>query len=247
MVRAKRFVTVRELVSSTAVSKMTVRLNLMYLERHGLIRRVRGGAQLGDAATNTVLLERHFTERLTKQSAEKTAMARAAAHHVRPGDTIGLNGSTSVVYLARELTALDITALTTNLLVAEALAGTTAEVFIPGGRVRDTTRIVVGASTVRSVSEFHADIVLFSCTGLHESLGITEFDSDKVAVKQALLRLSPRRVGLIDASKYGRRSLLSVGPLGAMRTLISDEAPSGALAEALEAAGVKVEIASTDD
>lgn len=247
LVRTKRFATVREMASSTSVSEMTVRRDLEDLEQNGLVHRVRGGARLRDASADAVLPERRFAERLTLQSAAKTAIARSAVRRVRPGDTVALDGSTSVVYLARELGALDVTVLTTNLLVVEALAGTRAEVFLAGGRVRDTTRTVVGTSTVHTLSELHADVVFFSCTGLHETLGITEFDSDEVAVKQALLRLSPRRVGLIDASKYGRRSLLSVGSLDAMTTLISNEAPAGALAEALAAAGVEIEDASAGD
>jgi DeoR family glycerol-3-phosphate regulon repressor len=58
-----------------------------------------------------------------------------------------------------------------------------------------------------------------------------------------LLSRGQRRVVVSDSSKFGCRGFVQVCELGALSELVTELAPSGPLAAALAAAGVKVAIA----
>jgi DeoR family transcriptional regulator, aga operon transcriptional repressor len=88
-------VSVQDLADRFGVSLVTVRKDLEALERRRLLRRVRGGAVGASGAD-----EGAFEMRLRYRSAEKMAIARAAAEIVRDGDAIALDCSTTCYFLA---------------------------------------------------------------------------------------------------------------------------------------------------
>lgn len=244
LLRSQRFATVRELASAVGVSPMTVRRDLETLESGGAVRRVYGGAKaLAPAPVEAPVPEQRYAERMLENGAAKTLLAREAACFVSDGDTIGLDGSTTAVHLARQLRDRDVTVVTNNLLVVNEISGGAARVFVPGGMVRETTHTLVGDEAVAGLGAFNADVVFFSCTGFHPEVGLSDSNAEEVAVKRALFGLGGRRIALIDRSKYGRQSLLNLIDLREVEGLVTDGRPDGALRRSLEAAGTRVWIA----
>lgn len=244
LLRTRRFATVRELASVVGVSQMTVRRDLETLQSDGHVRRVFGGAQvLPHPAADAEVPEQAFSERMAENRRAKVRIAATAARLVRDGDTIALDGSTTAVYLARLLRERAVTVVTNNLLVVDELAGGAANVFVPGGMVREATRTLVGDTTVRTLQGLNADVVFFSCTGLHPVAGISDSNAEEVAVKRALFRLSGRRIALVDASKFGRLSLLALTDLSDVECVITEKDPHPESSRALDAAGTRIQVA----
>lgn len=244
LLRTRRFATVRELASEVGVSQMTVRRDLETLESDGYVRRVFGGAQVAAPAPPAgVVPERLYSERMMENRPAKTAIARAACSFVRDGDTVGLDGSTTAVYLAHVLRDRAVTVVTNNLMIVNELSGGAATVFVPGGMVREATQTLVGDTAVRTLEGFNADLVFFSCTGFHPEAGISDSNAEEVAVKRALFRVSGRRIALVDASKFGRLSLLPLIDLAEVETVVTDTTPAGTLAAALQVAGTRIRVA----
>lgn len=241
LLRRRRFATVRELASAVGVSEMTVRRDLHTLQSDGHVQRVYGGAHAASAGPgSTTVPEQRVSERMAESREAKTAIARTAAALVLDGDTVGLDGSTTAVHLARRLRGRAITVVTNNLSVVDELAGGAASVFVPGGMLRETTRTLVGEATVAALGPLNADIVFFSCTGLHAAAGISDSNAEEVAVKRALLRLAGRRVALVDGSKFGRLSLLKLIDLDDVESLITEALPGADLLRALDASGTHI-------
>jgi len=241
LLRTRRFATVRELASAVGVSEMTVRRDLHTLQSDGHVHRVFGGAHDANAAHGVATIpEQRVSERMAESREAKTAIARTAAALVRDGDTVGLDGSTTAVHLARRLRGRAITVVTNNLSVVDELAGGAASVFVPGGMLRETTRTLVGETTVAALGPLNADIVFFSCTGLHAAAGISDSNVEEVAVKRALFRLAERRVALVDGSKFGRLSLLKLIDLDDVESLVTEALPDADLLRALNASGTRI-------
>ncbi|MCL7659977.1 DeoR family transcriptional regulator, partial [Klebsiella pneumoniae] len=79
-------------------SAVTIRRDLDQLADEGRLIRTHGGAVLASSAR-----ESSYPEKLEQALAEKTAIARAAAAHVRNGDVVALGPGTTTELLAKEL------------------------------------------------------------------------------------------------------------------------------------------------
>lgn len=241
------FATVRELASLTCVSQMTIRRDLEALVGHGAARRVHGGAEtLSRATRSSPVAEPAYAERLRLQADAKARIARHASRFVRDGDTVALDGSTTVTYLARLLRDRPVTLLTNNLLVVDRALGGAARVHLVGGTVRPETRTTVGASTLAALAGLHADVAFLSCTGVHAAAGLTDGNADEIAVKRALMTSAGRAIGLVDASKFGRRSLQTLAAPSTLDRIVVDRAPEAPLAEALQRSGAVLEVAGDE-
>jgi len=63
-------------------------------------------------------------------------------------------------------------------------------------------------------------------------------------VKRSMVDRASRSVLLVDSSKFGQKHLEIVCPLARLSALVTDAAPTGALAQAVAAAGIALTVAS---
>ena len=123
----------KNLAQKYGVSMETIRKDLMYLEQLGIANKEYGGASLA-----TVNIERPIEYRLDKQE-EKDMIARYSVSLIRGLHTLFLDsGSTClacVPYINR-LPSMDI--ITNSIRAAEELDGELHNVFLAGGRKRES-------------------------------------------------------------------------------------------------------------
>src|SRR5208282_1216045 len=103
------------------------------LDRMGAIRRVHGGA----VSVEGRLEEPVFEDKTAQAVREKRRIAKAALEFIDPGDTIYLDGGSTVLELARLLRdRTNITVLTNSLHAAVELAGRGPRQIVAGGELR---------------------------------------------------------------------------------------------------------------
>lgn len=236
------FASVTELAEAIGVSEMTVRRYLDAMEEEGRVQRVFGGARVKEQSGSEVL----YTDRLERDRGAKEAMARCAASMVEDGDSVALDGSTTVAYLARRLRERSITAVTNSLLTAKELAGGTARVIVLGGVYRHVTRSLVGPQTERDARSFHVDRVFFSCRGLDAAAEVTDSHLEEVAVKQALISGGGQTTVVADQSKFERVALHTVATFKDVQFLVTDAVPPKRLSDALRRGGTEVKVAANE-
>ena len=95
ILRQSSYITVTELASRTFASPSSIRRDLTFLENNGLVHRTHGGVTLPEAAAGVS----SFSNRKRKNTREKRLIARKAATLLQDGQTILLDGSSSVTYL----------------------------------------------------------------------------------------------------------------------------------------------------
>ena len=95
ILRQSSYITVAELASRTFASPSSIRRDLTFLENNGLVHRTHGGVTLPEAAAGVS----SFSNRKRKNTREKRLIARKAATLLQDGQTILLDGSSSVTYL----------------------------------------------------------------------------------------------------------------------------------------------------
>ena len=112
---------VSDLTTELGVSDMTIRRDLDALTQQGLLTKVHGGATLASEMPATTL-EPGFLAKSSEQTAEKQAIAAAAAALVRPGTAIGLTAGTTTWHLATRLVDVaDLVVVTNSIRICETL------------------------------------------------------------------------------------------------------------------------------
>jgi DeoR/GlpR family transcriptional regulator of sugar metabolism len=236
------FLTVRELAEATGVSEITARRDLVELEERQALKRTHGGAmtvrdgqlEIFDASEPT------FDARRRRNSRAKIAIARAAAQLVKPGFTIALDVGTSTLELARCLGDVgELRIVTNNLRAASLLASSPHAVYLPGGRVRGKELSVYGSVTAEQIRSYWFDIAFIGVSGVTE-VGLFDYSPEDTEIKRIYMERAKRVVVLCDGQKFGHHSMVQVGSLGAIHTLVTDLPPPPSLAAALRSAGVDV-------
>jgi DeoR family glycerol-3-phosphate regulon repressor len=242
LLASRGFLTVRELAEATGVSEITARRDLVELEERKALKRTHGGAmpvrdgqvEIFDAS------EPAFDARRRRNSGAKIAIARAAVQLVKPGFTIALDVGTSTLELARLLGEVgELRIVTNNLRAASLLANTAHAVYLPGGRIRGKELSVYGSATAEQVRSYWFDIAFIGVSGVTEN-GLFDYSPEDTEIKRIYMERAKRVVVLCDAQKFGHHSMVQVGGLDAIHTLVTDAPPPPPLAAALAATGVEV-------
>jgi len=236
--RADGRVDVAGLATALDVTPETIRRDLTALERHGLVRRVHGGA----IPVERLGFEPGIADREGMLSGEKERIAKAALDELPDGGAVILDAGTTTVRLAELLPDdRDLTVVTHALPVATVLAPrANITLHLVGGTVRGRTLAAVGSWALRELAEIHADVAFLGTNAISVEHGLSTPDLAEAAVKQALTAAARRTVVVADHTKLGRTDFAHVAPLSAVDTLITDSGAAVELVDELEAAGLQV-------
>ncbi|GEP46605.1 DeoR/GlpR transcriptional regulator [Microbacterium saccharophilum] len=240
-------VAVVELADRFAVTTETVRRDLALLEERGVLQRVHGGAVV---ASRTSTIEPSLAERSERRSAAKEAIARRALDALASGATgsVYLDAGTTTAAVARLLagrpSGRPLEVVTHAMTIGHVLAGAAGvNLTAIGGRVRGLTAAAVGAQAVAAIGHLRPDVAFLGANGISADFGVSTPDPDEAAVKRAIVASARRVVLVADADKLDAELLVSFAALDEIDVLVTDAAPSTALAAALDEAGTEVWLA----
>jgi DeoR/GlpR family transcriptional regulator of sugar metabolism len=243
-------VSVAELARSHAVSPITVHRDLEQLAREGLVERVHGGARAIAGAMAAPAIATAWSQRVEQAAAAKDAIAARAAELVNPGSTIFLDASSSVLCLARRLMEdppNELTLVTSSPAIAYEMQAEPVHVVVTPGELDQHMKMIAGRWTVEFVSQLNFDVAFVSAAGLTLEEGLTTSRRPLADVVNAARSAAKRTVALIDASKFGRASLLTIMRADDPDLIITDSDLPAEVASAYDAAGVNLEILSTKE
>jgi DeoR family fructose operon transcriptional repressor len=220
------------------VTPETIRRDLTKLERHGLIRRIHGGA----IPVHRLGYEPALAQRLNTMAEEKSRIAAAAIREVPQGGSIALDAGSTVGRMAELLTR------DTKLIVvthAHPLAGTLAALpeitlHLVGGVVRPTTMAAVGPWAERDYAEVHVDVAFIGVNGISVDNGLTTPDIGEAAVKRTIIEHAQRVVVLADHTKLGRDEFGRICAIDRVDVIVTDDRADPELVAEFTAAGVEI-------
>ncbi|SFJ81740.1 DeoR/GlpR family DNA-binding transcription regulator [Cellulomonas sp. KH9] len=236
--RADGRVDVTRLAAELDVTPETIRRDLTALERHGLVRRVHGGA----IPVERLGFEPGLADRQGPLSGEKERIAKAALDELPDGGAVLLDAGAATVRLAELLpTDRELAVVTHALPVATVLAARPGAVLhLVGGTVRGRTPAAMGTWALRDLAEIHVDVAFLDADGISVEHGVTTPDLAEAAVKRALVAAARRTVVLADHTKVGHVDLAHVVDVADVDTLVTDSDVEPEAVDGIEAAGVRV-------
>jgi DeoR family transcriptional regulator of aga operon len=213
-------VVVKDLARRFSTSPVTIRGDLEILHSQGLVQRTHGGAlpvQVG-ALLDPSLREKEKLHRLEKQH-----IAEAAAALVKEGESVALDSGTTTTAVARALRKFrNLTVITNAVNIAAELAGTSMELILTGGILRENSFSLVGPLAEDSLRRLSADILFLGVDGFDARFGLTTPNMLEAKVNRVMMEISRQTVVICDSSKFGRRSLALIAPPAAIHHIITD-------------------------
>jgi DeoR family transcriptional regulator, fructose operon transcriptional repressor len=236
--QAEGRVDVAALAAEFEVTTETVRRDLTVLERHGLLRRVHGGA----IPVERLTFEPALAARDEVMVAEKERIAMAALAELPDSGAILLDAGTTTQRLADALPLdRELTVVTNALPIAMTLAlRPNITVMILGGRIRGRTLAAVDSWTLEGLRDTFVEVAFMATNGVSAERGLTTPDPSEAASKKAMVAAARRVVLLADRTKFQDDYLARFAELADVDTLITDDGIDPRLAADIEAAGPRV-------
>ncbi len=237
LIRDSGVIRIEDLCRRLKVSAATVRRDLDQLEASGAIRRVHGGAVSVEGRLDEPL----FDDKASLAAREKRRIAEAALTFIEPGDTIYLDGGSTVLELARLLRdRTNLTVVTNSLQAAHVLAGRGPRLILIGGELRRLSQSLVGPLTRLVLRELHLDKAFMGTIGFALKEGLTTTDPSEAFTKEMVLGQARQVIVLADSGKAGKVSFARAGNWDRVHALITDRQLEKNFAKELNQLGIKL-------
>ncbi len=245
-IRREGGVTVTELARDHGVSPVTVHRDLAVLAAEGLIERVHGGARAVDG-NGTPRIETDWDKRLRQSWTAKEAMAARAVRLVPDNATVFVDASSSCLAVALALAdrgPAPLTLVTNSPAIAFELSADQIHVIVVPGEVDQHMRLIAGRWAIEFLADLNIDIAFLSAAGITLEQGLTTSRRPLADVVNAARAVAERSIALVDSSKFGRSSLLTICRPEELDLLIVDAHLPERELERYRSAGVSIEVAA---
>lgn len=218
-----------EMAEKFDVSTETIRKDIIALEEKGIAEKSFGGAIARVSAVETPVDERALVH-----AAEKNAIATAALARVPAHGTIFLDTGSTTSAIARQLTLREgLTVFTNSMEVATILSDSDNEVFLIGGRVRRSSRALVGSWGIERLLDLHAELAFLGSDGFQLEKGPTSVSHEEAGIKSFMQRSAQATYVVADTSKLHNPAPFSYAAWKDIAGVISAGDEYKALEEAL--------------
>nr|WP_057892828.1 DeoR/GlpR family DNA-binding transcription regulator [Companilactobacillus nantensis] len=235
IIQKRKRVSTTDLATETFCSISTLRRDLIYLERQGLIRRERGEVILNTFNT----MEQNILLREKQHLDEKKSLAKIARDFIGPGMCIYLDSSSTVFQLCEYIKNIDNLIVVTNSLnVANTLAANgndTIRTFITSGEIQHNSCSVLNSEFENPIiNYFNIDLAFCSASGIDQS-SIYESNMNQALSKKTIMDKSKETILLIDKSKFFKTSFFKMNTLTEYKVIISDALPANPISQTVKA------------
>lgn len=236
-------VNVTELSQEFGVSEVTIRKDLRILKERKLLIRVHGGAIVGANAVDDEVEEHDFSFKQLVNAREKEAIGRAAAAHIKNGDTILIDSGTTALEVTKNLHKFSELTIITNSVYAmmEALKYRRFKVILLGGSVRESSNSLVGPLAESNLKLFYCDKLFLGVDSFSIEGGLSTPSMEEASTNQVMISRAREIIAVFDSSKVNKRSLAFIAMPDKLNTVVTDSRMPANVKNQLKAMKINVE------
>jgi DeoR family fructose operon transcriptional repressor len=240
MLSSRDFLDLETLCHELEASESSVRRDLDDLEERSLLKRVYGGAVPVHSQAGAAF---DFTVESGRSSDEKSRIARVTAGLIQDGETVILDGGSTVAAVAGELASKSLHIVTNSLPIAETLeARRNIELTLTGGYLDPRIRVMLGPLCEQMLSLIRADVLVMGIGSVSEA-GFSNNNTLVVGSEQKMVEIANRVIIVADHTKFGRSAMIPVAQLSAADIVVSDSGLASEYVELLRSNGIEVLLA----
>ena len=213
--------TVEELANKLFISEPTVRRDILILERKDIVTRKRGIVKLKiNIADKRIPL---FVREMEQQQ-EKKEIALKAISHIKDGDVIMLDASTTAYCILPHLANYkNLFVVTNGAKTAIELAAMGIRTICTGGELTQESFSYVGTDAENILKNYNADVAFFSCRGITEEGVVTDNSILENSMRKIMIKNSKKSYLLCDKSKFGKTYLNTLCHIDELEGLITNK------------------------
>ncbi|MDF7638119.1 DeoR/GlpR family DNA-binding transcription regulator [Lactobacillus sp. ESL0791] len=211
-------VKISSLAAKFAVSRETIRRDILSLEKKGKITKWYG----------TVMPKNDFNipaieKRMAVNQLQKKAICNKAIEYMPKSSVIFLDAGSTLLWLAKKLKNMTgYTILTSSISIVNELVGSKNRIIILGGVVDPATMSIMGAQTLEFLDEIKIDTAFLGTSGFAEHQGPTVNSFNDGQIKQKVIKNCQTSIVLADSSKAVYASLSQYSSWNDIDILITD-------------------------
>jgi DeoR family transcriptional regulator, fructose operon transcriptional repressor len=239
-----KIVRMDDLYALLDTSEATVRRDLEWLERKGIVERTRGGAILSQRLT----LEPEYLQRAQKHPDEKRLIGEMAASLIEDNDVVFINSGTTTTQVIRHIRGgAGITVFSNNVYAALELGEVGFKHHLIGGEFQPHSNSVAGRFAVDNLRQVYADKTILGVDGVSLKHGCSvPSNAEAQVVRQMIERTRGQVIIVADHSKWGVVSNFQVATIDEIDKFVTDEALDSSANESLAAYSVECLVAAAN-
>lgn len=215
----KQIATVTELSKAIITSESTIRRDIKILEEKGFLSQTYGGVVLAKYMGDVVPISLRDTE----NSTVKERLAKEAAKNIQNGNTVFLDGSSTVRRIVKYIGDVrGVKIITNNHKVFTETISNGIELYSTGGHFVKSSKIYTGPQAEKYISNINADIVFFSSQAISENGEISDVSESETSLRRAMINQSEKKIFLCDSSKFGLKKTFTLCTKDDVDLIISD-------------------------
>lgn len=236
-----KIVRMDDLYGMLDTSEATVRRDLEWLERAGVVERTHGGAIL----SQRLALEPEYLLRAQKHIEEKRLIGALAASLIDDNDVVFINSGTTTTQVIRNIREnAGITVFTNNVHGVLELGKAGFKNHLIGGEFQPHSNSVAGRFAIDNLRQVYADKAILGVDGVSLLYGCTVPSNPEAEVVKQMIERTRGKVFIVaDSSKWGVVANFQISTIDGIDKLISDGGLDPAAIAALSASSVECMLA----
>jgi DeoR/GlpR family transcriptional regulator of sugar metabolism len=213
---------VSQLAELFDVTDVTIRRDLITLEHRGHILRTHGGAISNNE--KSIWQKTSLECRINQSIEKKKAIAKATVKLLKNGQSIFLDGGSTVAYVAKEMSLLkELLIVTNSLTIAQSVMGLNGNrVILTGGELETQTDVILGPTCVEQLNRYRTDIAIIGVSGLLIDEGIFSSIPEEKATKSIMIKNAKKVIVVTDSSKIGQTAFTLVETIEKIDYIVTD-------------------------
>ncbi len=231
-------VTVKDLAKAYAISEVSVRKDLEFLEMQGHLSRVHGGA----VAVGKLYVNMDLGERFKTNAPLKKRLAELVKTLIDDNDTLMINAGTTITYILHAIRNKKNIRIVTNSLqnASEASTYPNFSVILLGGELDPKYQFTYGEDALKQLESYHATKCILSIDGVSADEGLTLYYRNEASLAKKMIDCSDSLIVASDSSKIGKRAFARITDTAKTHVLVTSEEADEAEIKKIEALGVRV-------
>jgi DeoR family transcriptional regulator, fructose operon transcriptional repressor len=216
-----KIVRMDDLYNLLDTSEATVRRDLEWLERAGVIERTHGGAILNQRLT----LEPEYRQRAQKNPEKKHLIGELAASLIEDNDVVFINSGTTTTQVIRHIRDhAGITVFSNNVNAALEVGQAGFTHHLIGGEFQPHSNSVAGRFAIENLRQVYANKSILGVDGVSLLHGCTvPSNLEAEVVKQMIERTRGEIIIVADSSKWGVVANFQIASIDEIDKLITDD------------------------
>ena len=235
---------IRELSELLGETEITIRRDLIELEKAKKLIRVHGGAILNEQK-KSVWQTSSIYNRLERNRDDKERIARLAATLIHNDESLFIDGGSTNQILAPMIRDLSNMLFVTNSpdIADILLENEENRIMQIGGEMTRDTHLTIGPDAKDSIRRYYVDKCITSVSGIEPDEGCYAAIPSEASMKRTLVTHARETILLVDHTKFNRKAFCLAFDLSRVSTVVTDSQTPKDEIERLRDKGINVLIA----